>query len=158
MPMPRLDQLPEINRNALLTFPAPINESTPFTALSKPLADCRVAIVTTAGLHLRGDAPFVGGDQSYRVLPSSSPASAILQSHSSIGFDRVPVQQDLNVTYPVDRLRELVERGEIGPLATNFYSFMGAQRAATRIETETAPEVARLLLDDAVDVVLLTPT
>jgi D-proline reductase (dithiol) PrdB len=158
MTLPRLDRLPEINRNALLTFPAPVNESAPCTPLGKPLAACRVTIVTTAGMHLRGDAPFVGGDQSYRVLPSTAKASDILQSHSSIGFDRVPVQQDLNVTFPIDRLQELVARGEIGSLAANCYSFMGAQRAASRIEGETAPEVARLLLDDAVDVVLLTPT
>jgi D-proline reductase (dithiol) PrdB len=156
--VPRLDRLPEINRNALLTFPAPVNESAPFTPLTKPLAACRVAIVTTAGLHQRNDAPFVGGDQTYRVIPSATPARDILQSHSSIGFDRVPVQQDLNVTFPIDRLRELVDRGEIRSLGENCFSFMGAQRAATTIESETAPEVAKLLLDDAVDVVLLTPT
>jgi D-proline reductase (dithiol) PrdB len=156
--MPRLDRLPELNRNALLTFPAPVNDSAPFTPMKRPLSEARVAIVTSAGLHLREDQPFVSGDQSYRVIPSGVSQAEILQSHSSIGFDRVPAQRDLNVTFPIDRLRELVDRGEIGSLAANFYSFMGAQRAATQIEAETGPEVARRLLDDGVDVVLLTPT
>src|SRR6266536_2892087 len=132
--MPRLDRLPELNRNALLTFPAPIYETTPFTSPARPLGACRVALVTTAGLHLRDDSAFVGGDQTYRIIPSSASASDIIQSHSSIGFDRVPIQRDLNITFPIDRLRELAERGEIGSIATNFYSFMGAQRDAKRIE------------------------
>jgi D-proline reductase (dithiol) PrdB len=79
-------------------------------------------------------------------------------SHSSIGFDRVPFQRDINVTFPLDRFRELVERGTIGSLAPNAYSFMGAQRSWDRIQSETAPEVAKALLSDGVDVVFLTPT
>ena len=53
--MPRLDRLPQINRNNVLTFPAQVNDTTPFVALAKPLAACRLAIVTTAGLHRRGE-------------------------------------------------------------------------------------------------------
>jgi D-proline reductase (dithiol) PrdB len=79
--MPRLDRLPELNRNALLSFPAPVNETAPYVHLSKPLRECRVALVTTAGLHVRGDIPFASGDQSYRVIPSTTPSNEILQSH-----------------------------------------------------------------------------
>jgi hypothetical protein len=67
--MPRLDRLPQINRNTLLTLPAQVNETAPFLALTKPLVDCRLAIVTTAGLHRRGDRLFGPGDQTYRVIP-----------------------------------------------------------------------------------------
>jgi len=156
--MPRLDRLPEISRNSLLTLPVPQNDTAPFTPLSKPLAECRLAVVTTAGLHLRTDRPFRGGDPSFRVIPSTSRADEIVQSHSSIGFDRTSIMRDLNVTFPLDRLRELVARRELGRLGPNCYSFMGAQRDWTAIETETAPEVARRLREEQVDVVLLTPT
>lgn len=156
--MPRLDQLPELNRNTLLTAPVPLNADSPYTLLTKPLNQSRVALVTTAGLHIRGDVPFVSGDQSYRVIPSSSLANEIIQSHSSIGFDHVPIQRDLNVTFPIDRLREMQERGEIGSLAGSFFSFMGAQRVPKGIIEETGPEVAQRLLQDQVDVVVLTPT
>ena len=61
--MPRLDRLPQINRSTLLTFPAQVNDTAPFVALGKPLSACRLAIVTTAGLHRRGDRPFGPGDQ-----------------------------------------------------------------------------------------------
>jgi hypothetical protein len=55
-------------------------------------------------------------------------------------------------------VRELVARGELGGLALNNYSFMGAQRDVRRIEGETGPEAAQRLRDEDVDVVFLTPT
>ena len=156
--MPRLDRLPQVLRNTLLNFPAQMNDTAPFTRVAKPLAACRVAVVTTAGLHTRGDRPFSPGDQTYRVIPSDTVTRDIIQSHTSIGFDRVAIMRDLNVSFPVDRLRELVERGEIGALAPHFYSFMGAQREISRIHAETGPEVGRRLREAGVDVALVTPT
>jgi len=156
--MPRLDRLPQISRNNLLTFPSQVNDTAPFVRPGKPLAACRLAIVTTAGVHLRGDRPFTPGDQTYRVIPSGASAVGIVQSHTSIGFDRVPTMRDINISFPIDRLRELVARGELGALAPSFYSFMGAQREVARIESQTGPEVARRLVADGVDAVLVTPT
>ena len=156
--MPRLDRLSEASRNTLLTFPVQGNGTTPFTPLARPLSACRVAIVTTAGLHRRGDRPFGPGDQSYRVIPSETPSADIVQSHTSIGFDRTAFMRDINVSFPVDRLRELVRRDEVGGLAPASYSFMGALRDLGRLQTETGPEVARKLRADGTDVVLITPT
>lgn len=156
--MPRLDRLPQINRNTLVTFPARVNEGAPFAAPAKPLGACRVAIVTTAGLHQRADRPFGPGDQSYRVIPSDTPSADILQSHTSIGFDRAPFMRDINISFPIDRLRELAARGEVGEPAPNCYSFMGALRDVARLESETGPEVGRRLRNEGVDAVLITPT
>ena len=156
--MPRLDRLPQINRNNLSAFPAQVNDTSPFARPPKPLSALRLAIVTTAGLHCRGDRPFSPGDQTYRVIPSDAAAANILQSHTSIGFDRVPIMRDLNISYPVDRLRELVARGELGGLGPNGYSFMGALRDAPRIESETGPAVGRRLVEEGVDAALVTPT
>ena len=156
--MPRLERLPEANRKNLLNLPIQANETAPFTRLTKPLTACRVAIVTTAGLHRRGDRPFGPGEQTYRVIPADTPAADIIQSHTSLGFDRTPIMRDVNISYPIDRLRELVTRGEVGALAPNGYSFMGAQRDLTRIANETGPEVAGRLRAEGVDVALLTPT
>lgn len=156
--MPRLERLPEISRNSLLTLPVPRNEGSPFTRPARALSASTLAVVTTAGLHLRDDTPFGGGDPTFRVIPSDTPAGDIIQSHASIGFDRVPVIRDLNVTVPLDRLRELVARGELGGVGPHCYSFMGAQRDWSRIEEETAPAVAARLREEGVDLVLLTPT
>jgi D-proline reductase (dithiol) PrdB len=135
-----------------------VNDSTPFTVPKRPLSGSRLAIVTSAGLHLREDRPFTAGDSTYRVIPSSTPAANLVQSHTSIGFDRTGVLEDINVVFPIDRLREMVTAGRIGDLGPFFYAFMGAQSDTTAIKERTAPEVADLLLGDGVDVVLLTPT
>ena len=156
--MPRLEDLSEVTRQSYLSFPAFEHDDAPFVRPRKPLSESRVAIVTTAGLHVRGDRLFFSGDQTYRVIPSDVPNSRIVQSHSSIGFDRTAFMRDVNISYPIDRLRELAARGEIGSVAANGYSFMGAARSPRVMERETGPEVARRLRDDGVDVVLLTPT
>jgi len=156
--MPRLDRLPQINRSTLQTFPCRINDTTPFVAPRKPLPECRLAIVTTAGLHRRGDRLFVPGDQTYRVIPSDTPAADIIQSHTSIGFDRVAIIRDVNISFPIERTRELVARGELGGLGPSCYSFMGALRDVARLEADTGPEVARRLREEGVDTALITPT
>jgi D-proline reductase (dithiol) PrdB len=130
--------------------------------MRQELSQSKLALVTSAGLHLRDDRPFIsnpkGGDTSYRVIPSTAKAAEITQSHASIGFDRTAIYQDINVTLPIDRIRELAARGVIGSVAPNAYSFMGALRNPRGIVEETGPEVARRLQDEGVDVVLLTPT
>lgn len=160
--MPRLDTLSEVQRRMLEFFPCYEHDSTPWVSLSKPLSECKLALVTSAGLHLRDDKPFTrddpGGEFTYRVIPSDCNPVDVVQSHSSIGFDHTGIYRDLNVTFPVDRLRELVERGEIGSLSSSFYSFMGALRDPGKVVEETGPEVARRLAEEGVDVALLTPT
>jgi D-proline reductase (dithiol) PrdB len=156
--MPRLEDLNNIQRQTALNFPCFEFDDTPFVILTKPLAQVRLALVTTAGLHLRGDKTFTAGDQSYRIIPSSSPASDIIQSHNSIGFDRTAAYRDLNVTFPIDRLREMKDRGIIGSVTASYCSFMGAQSNPREILTETGPAAARLLLAEGADAALLTPT
>jgi D-proline reductase (dithiol) PrdB len=156
--MPRLDRLSQVARNTLLTFPARVHDATPFVRPARPLPACRVAMVTTAGLHRRDDRPFGPGEQGYRVIPADTPPVEIVQSHTSLGFDRTAIMRDLNVSFPADRLRELQARGVIGGLGPNHYSFMGALRDVPRLETETGPEVGRRLRDEGVDVAVITPT
>ena len=155
--MPRLDQLSEIQRKNALYFPCLEHDSAPWTRLRKELSRSKLALVTTAGLHLRADKPFKSADPSYRVIPSSAKAQDIVQSHASIGFDHTGVYRDINITFPIDRLRELVEQDAIGSLSEHYYSFMGAQRDPRRLIEETGPEVAQLLKAEAVDLALLIP-
>jgi D-proline reductase (dithiol) PrdB len=156
--MPALDKLPEAARKALLDAPVEVNETTPFHRPAKPLAESVLTIVTTAGLHLHDDRPFVPADPTFRLIPTGVRGDDLLQTHTSIGFDRTGVMADVNVVFPIDRLRELVAEGRIGSLGPTAYSFMGAQRDPTVIKTTTAPEVADRLLHDGIEVVLLTPT
>jgi D-proline reductase (dithiol) PrdB len=160
--MPRIETLSEINRKSMLSFPCLEPDTTPWSPLRKPLSQAKISLVTSAGLHLRHDKPFIGdpkgGDTSYRVIPSTAKAADILQSHVSIGFDHTAIMRDMNVTLPINRVRELVDKGIVGGLAQNYYSFMGAIRNPKPLIETTGPEVACRLKDEGVDLVFITPT
>ncbi|MBV8512771.1 MAG: hypothetical protein JOZ94_19290 [Xanthobacteraceae bacterium] len=76
-------------------------------------------------------------------------------SHVSVNFDRTGFQRDLNVVLPLDRLRTMADNGDIGSIAANHYSFMGA--TDPRGMQEHARTVAGRLKEDQVNAVLLTP-
>jgi D-proline reductase (dithiol) PrdB len=121
-----------------------------------PLEHASVAIVSTAGLHRRGDAPFNVGAVDYRLLPGDVDFADVVVSHISTNFDRSAFQQDPNVWFPLDRLREMAATGEIGGVSQWHYSFMGAQPNHEAL-AEAGEEVGRLLAADGVDVALLLP-
>ena len=154
--MPRLDRLSELARKTLLTHNVLVHDDAPYTPLGKPLSRATVALVTTGGLHTRSDRPFTSGDQTFRSIPSDAPPRDILLSHTSIGFDRSGVLRDLNLLLPIDRLRELVQAGEIGAVGPNMYSFLGAQRKYDGLINEFGPEVGRRLKAEGIDAVLMT--
>jgi len=122
----------------------------------KPLSESTVALVSTAGLHLRDDAPFAVGALDYRVIPRDADWGEIVLSHISANFDRSAFQADPNILFPMDRLTEMAEAGEIGGVSPRHYSFMGAMPIPQLFE-ETGTEVGRMLAADAVDVALLIP-
>jgi D-proline reductase (dithiol) PrdB len=121
----RLKDMPDVEARHLARIECPTYDDTPPLA-GQPLAERRVAIISTAGLHKRGDRPFRPGDGSYRVIPAETPANDLVMSHISVNFDRTGFQQDLNVVFPIDRLRELAAAGSVGSMAAVHYSFMGA--------------------------------
>jgi D-proline reductase (dithiol) PrdB len=78
-------------------------------------------------------------------------------SHTSIGWDHTGFYKDLNLAFPVDRMRELVQRSVIGSVGENNYSFMGAQRDPNKMIEDTGPDVARRLKAEGVDLVFMIP-
>ena len=123
----------------------------------KPLHESRVAIVTTAGLRVENNADWNAGDQGFTQIPHD--AENLTLAHYSPNFDRVGWVLDKNVVFPIDRLNELAEDGIIGSVANTHISFMGAQPDHTleTIRLDSGPAAAKLLADDEVDLVLLTP-
>ena len=151
--MPRLETLPEDFANLLRNMPAPSVGDTPW-ASAGPTRERRIAIVTTAGIHRRGDTPFSLNDGDYRVLPAEA-RDELVMSHVSPNVDRAGFAEDVNLVFPIDRLRELEARGEIGSVADLHYSFMGATNAD--LMRESADDLARHLHADGVTGVLLVP-
>ena len=152
--MVRLSSLPPDYAQNLLNLPLPEYDSTPWARPSKPLRQMRIAIISTAGVGLRGEPPY-GFAGEYRVLPGDIEDVDIALNHVSINFDRTGFQQDVNVVFPLQRLKELAQAGKIGSVADYHYSFMGATDP-TRME-ESAAQVAELLKQDGVDGAILVP-
>jgi D-proline reductase (dithiol) PrdB len=135
-------------------------EPLPWQPHGPPLGECRVATVTTAGIHRPGDSPFEkvkGGDYSYRMIPEDTPLPSLACTHPSGAWDRSGVEADRNLALPLDRLRSLAEAGEIGEVAPRHVSFQGSITAPLRLVRQTGPEVARAMVSDGVDLVILTP-
>ena len=118
-----------------------------------PLAERRVAIVTTAGLHRREDKPFTIGLGEYRIIPDDTDMNDLIMSHVSTNFDRTGFHRDLNVVFPIDRLRELAADGTIGEAASFHYAFMGATPPTAH--ASVAHDLAGLLHADRVSGVVL---
>jgi D-proline reductase (dithiol) PrdB len=128
----------------------------PFTPLSKPLAEARVALISTAGLHLDDQPPFdrdrTSGDCSFRRIRGDDDLSRV-----HVWWDREQQQaanQDLPSAFPLALLRE----SGIGSVAATHYSFSGAIPDPRPLLESTAPMVAAELRDDAVDAVLIAPS
>jgi D-proline reductase (dithiol) PrdB len=159
--MGSLDEFSWVVRMFLAAYRWRRVDPVPWTPLPRPLSECRVALVTSAALVRPGDEPFDdavrGGDCSYRVLPADTEVAALTESHRSSSFDHAGFQADPNLAFPLDRLGELADQGRIGEVAPRHLSFMGAITAPGRLVRQTAPEAARCLTADAVDVALLVP-
>ncbi len=123
----------------------------------KPLSECRLALVTTGGVHLPGqprfdiDDPF--GDCSYREILAD--AEVLTWTHAYYAPGR---GYDLDAVFPLWTLRGLEAEEVIGELNHRHFSFMGAIHDTGPLIESTAPEVARKLSEDGVDAVLLTPS
>ncbi len=136
-------------------------QAIPWTPAAKPLSRCKLALVTTAGVHHSAQPPFdmqdSQGDASFRELNGATIETDFVITHDY--YDHRDAERDLNIVLPLARLRGFVAEGKIGSLAEYHYGFMG-HIDGPHIETlkeQTAPEVAKRLKAAGVDVVLLTP-
>ena len=137
----RLEKLPAAQAERYATLECPSFDTTPWVE-GPPLARRRVAIVSSAGLVVRGERPFRGREADYRVIPGATRADQLLCSHISINFDRTGFQQDLNVVFPIDVLRDLQAEGLIGGIAKKHIGYMGYTMQLKAMYEGTAREIA----------------
>ena len=154
--MVKLSDLPNYEREHLLSKNRPPLGPPVWTVAKKTLSDLRVALITTAGLHFKEDRAFNFTDATFRPIPGSSNTDRLVMSHSSVNFDKTGFVQDINVVFPIDRLHELARDNKIGSVADIHYSFMGAGLEPEEFEA-SAIDLAKLLKKDEVDAVFLTP-
>jgi D-proline reductase (dithiol) PrdB len=140
--------VPEVRRLA--------SDTIPWSPLQRPIQEATVALVTTAGVHLRDDQPFVlDGDATFRVIPRSAEAGDLAISHRA--YDRTDALHDVNLVFPLQRLRELETEGVIGRVAGRHYGFGLVEVGHGKELAAPGREVGRLLKRDHVDLALFVP-
>jgi len=128
----------------------------PFVPVEKPLAASRLGLIGSGGVYVAGQVAFHHADDlSYRVIATDTPTDRLRTSH--FAYDQTDARSDPNVVFPLDVLRGLVGEGVIGELAGSAYSFMGGIYSSRRVRDVLAPELARRVVEDQVDLVLLVP-
>ena len=137
------------------------SEGIPWTPVKKPLHQSTIAVVTTAGVHDKTQKYFdmtdPNGDPTFRAIDISKPLTDLMITHDY--YDHTDADKDINIVFPIERLREFDKAGITGKLSDRNYGFMGhilGPHIDTLIKV-TAPDVAHRLKSDDVDIVLLTP-
>jgi D-proline reductase (dithiol) PrdB len=143
----------------------PNHAEIPWAEVRKPLAESKLALLSTAGLSMRGDAPFdmemerqkpTQGDPSWRKLQADATSATVEANHLHI--DTGYIERDLNVALPLDRIREMAAEGVVGAVADSHYSIMGYQgNDSSTLENQSAPEIAAAMRSEEVDLALLAP-
>jgi D-proline reductase (dithiol) PrdB len=127
--------------------------------LARPLSETTIALVTSAGLSMSAqppmDGPNIEGDYTIRLLDVDVDPRTLKVWHTH--FDTSAAAEDINVVYPIDRLKELAAEGVIGRVAPVAVSFMGYFSNIFRMRDEVVPAVVQALRNAGADGAILVP-
>jgi len=128
----------------------------PWTPLTKPLSECRVALASSGGVHVDGQEPFhFKDDTSLRVIPRDVDTAALRVAH--FGYPTADAENDPNCVFPLERLREMEADGTIGEVSPRAFTFMGGIYSQRRVMEELVPAIVEKLKEDEVDLFYLVP-
>ena len=144
----------------------PGEEEPVWAPFAKRLAESRIALLTSAGLYLKGSQqPFdlesererpEWGDPTWRSIPASATPDQLALAHLHINEE--DVLADPEIAVPMRGLQQLVEDGVVGGAAAHYVSAMGYQdRQLKDWHETTAAEIAADLREQGVDGLILAP-
>jgi D-proline reductase (dithiol) PrdB len=137
----------------------------PWKPLSKPLSECKVALLSSGGIAMKSDKPFDQegerqnpwwGDPSFRIIPKTAITKDVEIYHLHI--NPAYARNDINCLLPIQRLNELEDAGEIGSAAESHYSIMGYLPKPVEMLEKSVPAIIQGLKDEHVDVLVLVPS
>jgi D-proline reductase (dithiol) PrdB len=131
------------------------NDTVPFTPLTKPIASCKLALITSGGVMYRDQPRFHREDASYRRIPKNARRNELNVWH--FGYPTADAQEDPNCVFPLERMRELEAERVIGELVDPAFSFMGGVYSARKVRDELAPKIIDELKRAHADAFLLVP-
>lgn len=137
-----------------------INSEPSLIHYKKKLSESKIALLTSCGFfRLDTQLPFNAwshlGDSSFREIHKDTPKDRIGVAHAH--YDHRYVNEDINVSLPIDRLEEFSQQQLIGSFYHWIYSFMGYNPEPRQLLLETVPILLKRLKADAVDAAIFTP-
>ena len=127
-----------------------------WTPLTKPLSDSKVGLICTCGIYSAGQTAFhFKDDTTYRAISTDVDVEDLRATH--FAYDLTDARKDINVVFPVEQLRTMVDEGVIDSIAPDAYTLMGGIYSTRRVREELIPALVDRVLADEVDVVLLVP-
>jgi len=134
-------------------------QGVPETVLTKPLKECSVALVSTAGVHLKSDPPFdvdnPAGDPTFRLIPGNTDENDLTVTH--IYYNTKFAKTDPSIVFPLEQLRDMAKAGEIGAVANVNVGLNGGILDTKLVEQEAIPQVVKLFENENIDIALLVP-
>lgn len=154
MPVAYIPRTRELYRH-YLPYRWVVNDTAPWTPLKKPIARCRLALISSGGILYCDQPRFHREDASYRKIPKHARREDLYIWH--FGYPTADAQSDPNCVFPLERLREFEAEGVIGELSDPAFSFMGGIYSARRVREELAPRIVEELRDQRVEAFYLVP-
>lgn len=135
------------------------NNSLPEAVLPKPLDQCKVALVSTAGVHLKSDEPFdvdnPAGDPSFRIVPADAAEQELTVTH--LYFDTKFAKADPSIVFPLHQLKDASVDGKIGGVSDIHIGLNGGILDTATAEKDFIPKVVELFHNEGIDAALLVP-
>jgi D-proline reductase (dithiol) PrdB len=128
----------------------------PWTPLTKPLSQCRVALASSGGVFVEGQQPFhFEDDTSHREIPADTDMARLRVAH--FGYPTGDATKDPNCVFPLERLREMEADGVIGSLSPRAFTFMGGVYSQRLVKEELIPPLLAKVKEDNVDLFYIVP-
>jgi D-proline reductase (dithiol) PrdB len=134
-----------------------VNESVPWTPISKPLAESKVVLIGSGGVYHKDQPSFnpMKNDLTFREIPGYVDIKDLRISHDF--YDHKDAEQDVNCIFPIERLRELEHEGFIGKLSEMNFTFMGRIFKKTNLLNDMIPHLIGRLKELSIDLAFLVP-
>ena len=134
----------------------PVFDPPRLTPLRKPIAESTIGMFVSCGAQLPSDPPLgETEDISFRLIHRDTPLSKLIVSHKT--KVRKWAIEDLNVAFPLERMKELEAEGTIGRLAHTSVSMVGSIQRFTDLVEQTIPAIKRVYEAQGVDLVFVFP-
>lgn len=134
----------------------PVFDPPKLAALRKPIAESTIGMFVTCGAQLPGDPPLgETEDISFRLIHRDTPLSRLVVAHKT--KVRKWALEDLNVAFPLDRMKELETEGVFKRLAHTSVSMVGSIQRFTELIEQTVPAIKQVFDSQGVDLVFVFP-